>query len=642
MKEKEQIVLKFLSSQESWVTSFSISAYLNISVRTVKSYVRDINTQFPGLIESSRNGFRISNNQLLSEALNTSKANEVPQTMEDRRKYILRKLLLEEKSFGMDALAEELCISSATLFNELPKLKEELGDYELVFKTKHSNATILGEEANKKRLLSKLIYEDTEGEFLSIRQMQRYLPSFDLSVVREFIAESLSEHHYFIDDFSLLNLVLHIGIILERNGILERQVEERARSWEPLIKSHIHEIAFDITKKIGNYFKVTFQKGEVYDLALLIMTRAISEQVNELDSLQLSDIVSSDVLDLVSLMQRKTKETYGISITNPDFTMRFSLHIQNMLLRLEHNIILRNPQMKDIKNMYPFIYDVAVFISDILLKEYGYLLSEDEIAYIALHLGVLIEERKVIKHDVRAILLNPQYFYKSVDMVTRFSTVFEEGLMITNIVSREEELEEYNDNEYDMVISTIALQNITDKPWVHISSYLNNKDIFVISKKIEDVLKARVKSKVESKLKTMFRESLFFFNRRFDNNFDAISEMSDSLEIEGCVDSEFKVKLYEREKVSPSSFLNIAMPHPLEMCALKSGIAVSIHPSPLDWNGNKVNIIFMLAIHIEDNLFFKDIFDFITEVISEEKRLKKILECKTFDEFIETLVGFAR
>lgn len=50
----------------------------------------------------------------------------------------------------------------------------------------------------------------------------------------------------------------------------------------------------------------------------------------------------------------------------------------------------------------------------------------------------------------------------------------------------------------------------------------------------------------------------------------------------------------------------------------------------------------MLAINIRDSLFLKDIFDFITEVISEEKKLKTILDVKTYDDFIAALVSFAK
>jgi lichenan operon transcriptional antiterminator len=84
------------------------------------------------------------------------------------------------------------------------------------------------------------------------------------------------------------------------------------------------------------------------------------------------------------------------------------------------------------------------------------------------------------------------------------------------------------------------------------------------------------------------------------------------------------------------------MPHPLETCAFTSVVGVSLHPHGIAWNNARVNIVFLLAINARDRPFFKDIFDFITEIISDEHNLKVILEAKTFDRFIDILVSFAK
>ena len=641
MRDKELTILKFLSTQDSWVTSFSMSAFLDISVRTIKSYISNINSEIPNLIESSRKGYIVRNKKLLANVINSVKASYSPQTVEDRKKYILRKLLLETDMYDLDNLAIELFISPVTLTNELQKLRMELADFELTIKTKNNLVFIDGQETNKKKLISKLIYEDSKDSFLSIKMMQSYLPHFDLTIVKQIVSDKLQKHHYFMDDFSLLNLVLHIAITMERKLIQKTVVEDAGTgNWESLVNAHIQEMVVDITGQVEKQFGVEFVDGEIYDFALLIKTRAISNSINDINMDQLSEFVGEDIIRLVSLIQTRTKETYNITIMRQDFTVRFALHIKNLLIRLKHNIVLRNPQMLDIKNSYPFIYDVSVFIANIITQEKGYVLTEDEISYIALHLGVLIEERKVIKHEVRAILVNPQYLIKSMDIVNRLSSVFENNLLITEIVSAQHELEAYSD--YDLIITTTPFEVYPGKPYVQISAYLTNKDILSVSKKIEEVLKDRIKVKVKSKLEMMFKEELFFVGESFKNQNDAINVMADALEKQGIVDSSFKKKLFERERVSSSAYMNIAMPHPLEMCALNSAIAVSIHPNAITWNNNKVNIIFMLAINIRDSLFLKDIFDFIIEVISEEKKLKTILEVKTYDDFIATLVSFAK
>ena len=640
MKNKELAILKLLMSQEGWVTSFSMSALLNISVRSIKSYIRDINLQAPGLIESSREGFRARDKDRLSGLISSNRSSSLPQTSDDRRRYVLRKLLLVEKTYDIDKLSGEIFISPVTFLNELPKIKAELSDFDLTIKTKHNLISIQGPEANKKKLISKLIYEDSEGSFLSIKHVQSYLPSFDLSVVKDIVSDALRTNHYFMDDFSLLNLVMHIAITMERRRSQGLTDESSLIEWKTLVNENIRNIVTDMTCRIEEEFSIEFLQSEIYHFALLVMTRAISDSLNSVKVDQLSEFVGDDIIRLMSLIQKKTNEAYNISIVNPDFTVRFSLHLKNLLTRLSHNIVLRNPQMLDIKNSYPFIYDVSVFIANIVTQETGYALSEHEISYFALHLGVLIEERKVIKHEVRALLVNPQYFLNLSDLSSKLSSAFENNLLLTGIVPSQEDIGNYSD--YDLIITTIPIVPGYSRPFVQVSNYLTNKDILAVSKKIEEVLKARIKARVESKLRLMFKEELFFVSEELKSQDDVIQRLADTLESMGYVDASFKSKLFERELVSSSAYLNIAMPHPFEMCALNSAIAVSIHPGAIPWNSSKVNIVFLLAINIHDSLFFKDIFDFITEVISEEKKLKSILEMKTFEQFIAALVSYAR
>ncbi|NMB55819.1 MAG: PRD domain-containing protein [Leptolinea sp.] len=640
MRNKNVEILTFLSSQESWVTSFALSAALNVSVRTIKSYIAEVNADTPNLIESSHSGFRITNKKLLAEILARGSENTTPQTADDRRKFILKKLLLEKNEYDLDDLADELSISPSTLQNELPKLKSLLAEYELSVRTKNNIASIVGPEVNKKKIISRLIYDDSKDSFLSIKLMQSYLPNFDLVAVKDIITDALREHHYFMDDFSLMNLVLHYAITMERKlaqGEID-QSEDLVR--ETRINAHVKEIVKEMSEKIAAKFNLAFDDTDLYNFALLIMTRVISNTINKENTDRLSEIVGDDVVRIVALMQTRTKENYNISITNEDFTVRFSLHIKNLLTRLQNNIILRNPQMLEIKNSYPFIYDVSVFITNIITQETGYEISEDEISYIALHIGVLIEERKVIKYEVRAILVFPQYYLSSHDMVQRISAAFGNNILITGVAASIDELESYSD--YDLILTTIPLPGCVCKPCVLISSFLINKDILAISNKVEEVLTARTKAKVESKLKIMLKEELFFVNADFKDQDDVINVLGDKLYNQGYVGSDFKDRLFERENVSSSAYNNIAMPHPLEMSALKSVIAVSIHPNAIRWNDSKVNIVFLLAINILDRLFFKDIFDFITDVISEDRKLRSLLDVKSYDEFIETLVSYAR
>jgi lichenan operon transcriptional antiterminator len=73
------------------------------------------------------------------------------------------------------------------------------------------------------------------------------------------------------------------------------------------------------------------------------------------------------------------------------------------------------------------------------------------------------------------------------------------------------------------------------------------------------------------------------------------------------VDKNYKNEIYEHEEVAPSSYGNIAIPHPLSNDAISSVIAISINPTPIQWGSNKVNIVFMLSLQEENREHFKDI-----------------------------------
>jgi lichenan operon transcriptional antiterminator len=396
----------------------------------------------------------------------------------------------------------------------------------------------------------------------------------------------------------------------------------------------------DILDSLHEKAGIKFTAQETNDFSLLVMSSVIKDSLDKMQTGALEETVGEDVIRLVKMMQGKAEEWFNITLADPDFTVRFALHIKNLLIRLENNILLRNPQAAMIKNTYPFIYDVSVYMACIITQETGHILIEDEISYITLHLGVLIEENNNIKNKLKVILLNPRYFYNSLELAERISRIFKDNLLIAGIVSLEDELEDYSD--YDLIITTTPLAGFTDTSFVRISRHLNNNDISAVYGKIADILKTRIKMKVEAKLKHIFREELFYINRGFKDQNDAITVMADDLVERGYVDTNFKEKLFHREEVSSSAYSNIAMPHPLEMCAFTSVVGVSLHPHGITWNNTRVNIVFLLAINTRDRLFFKDIFDFITEIISNEHNLKVILEAKTFEKFIDILVSFAK
>lgn len=636
MKDKKYQVLTYLSQQKSWVTAVEISVALSYSVRSVKSYIADLNSAYPDIIASSRNGFLLENFSLASQILNTSPSS-IPQNSEGRISYIIKKLIMEGLSYNLDQMAEDLCISPLTLTNEISRLKSKLGEFDLVFKSKNNIGSIEGSEKNKKKLISHLIYEDTKDFCCNLESLQVYLPNLDLKIVKHIITDILLKHQLFIDDFALMNFILHVGITMERSREGASSKETLPENVDDIIAPFILEIMEKMAKEIKQYFNITLTSGDIYDLSLLLMSQVVPENLMDSKKTSLEDVITPEIHELIELIQNKVRNTYRFNLNSQDFILRFALHLRNMLVRLKHNIHLRNPQFLTIKNTCPFIYDVSVFIADIINQREGCILSEDEIAYIALHIGVLIEEQRALMNKVMVLIVCPQYYSIHLNLVKKIGMIFEDDIIIAGVISSSDEIINYKD--YQFIISTIPIIPHPSVPLIQIPVQMGNKDIGAITSVIESIKKQQLKMKMENKLKFLFYEDLIFFNQDFPSEKEAITFMADALEQQGFVDADFKESIFERESISSSAYTNIAMPHPFEMCSKQTAIAVSVHPSGINWKNNKVNIIFMLAIQEDDRPIFRDIFDFVTEIISDNRYLHALVSTKSYQEFIDLLVS---
>jgi lichenan operon transcriptional antiterminator len=141
-----------------------------------------------------------------------------------------------------------------------------------------------------------------------------------------------------------------------------------------------------------------------------MMTSAVSNHITKLHIDQLDELVGPEIEELLYEIVRSVRSTYSIDLKEDSFMIRFAFHLKNVLERVEHNINIRNSQFRKIKNDFPLIYVIAVYISNIINKKTNHTLSEDEIAYIALHIGVLMEEKKAYSEKLTCVVLAPDYY----------------------------------------------------------------------------------------------------------------------------------------------------------------------------------------------------------------------------------------
>lgn len=284
----------------------------------------------------------------------------------------------------------------------------------------------------------------------------------------------------------------------------------------------------------------------------------------------------------------------------------------------------------NIKKHCPIIYDIAIFISFRINKLLNVEMSEDEIAYLALHVGAEIERQKTNKDKIRCVLLCPEYINMDTRLYNEILFEFGNQLSIIACVSYEHELASL---DFDLLITTLNLEKtknyeiIVTPPF---SQNIDKKKIYNAIDKITSSMRYRI---LKENFNSYFNEEIFFSNIDVKNKEELISRLSDKMLELDYVNNDFKQSVLEREKASSTAFGSIAIPHSVHMNALKTSIAVVISKKGIKWDNNLVNLVLLIAINEFDKKTFKNLYEAIISLFDNNDIINLTKNCTTFKDF---------
>ncbi|MDD4643397.1 MAG: hypothetical protein PHG99_07880, partial [Erysipelotrichaceae bacterium] len=82
-----------------------------------------------------------------------------------------------------------------------------------------------------------------------------------------------------------------------------------------------------------------------YDLLILIITRIRPRSLDKLTDSQIDTPFGNALEKIVNLIQRKVYDNYFFSLDKYEFRVRLLLHLNNMFIRINNSINIRNPQL---------------------------------------------------------------------------------------------------------------------------------------------------------------------------------------------------------------------------------------------------------------------------------------------------------
>lgn len=625
MKEKQRELLLFLVEKEQPLTSKQLSSHLGISQRTIKNYVKELNSHDSQLvIASSQQGYLAIKDSAMALLEHAEQVVTIPQDYMERAYYIIKKLLISHEIVSIFDLCEELHISYSTLKNLLTKMNGTFESFHLHFSSTNNYLKIVGEEKDKRSLMSHIIYTETNNNFFNWNGLfQSYGEAYiqNLSAV---IKDVFKQNHYDINDFSFMSLILHLTILINRvrsgkyiEGETILNIEQKEK-----------KIMEDLCEAIETSFDITLTPSEISEIYILFKTDVNLSLVQ--NTKEVKELVGGPIYHKAIALIESVNQMYKIDLMTDHFIIPFVLHLKRLKTRLKYHTYNKNPMIQSIKQSFPLIYEIAVYLSMQLEKDNQVVMVEDEVAFIALHVGTEMERQQKNAEKIKCVLLCPDYMAICTRIEGFLLANFNHDLHLVASVRYQHQLDSL---DFDLLITTFEIEPTSQYKIFQINLFDVERSKSALYQVINQIKTQSKNNILKQNFDQYFQPAIFFVNPPFSTKEELISQLSQQMATLDYVSESFGPHVLEREQMSATSYGQIAIPHSIHMDAIKTCVSVIIMTEGFLWDDTLVNIILLTAINDVDRRNFRIIYEAILELFEEKDIAQLASSLLTFQDF---------
>jgi lichenan operon transcriptional antiterminator len=634
MSDKYERLLEQLVHSDGWVTATELADQLGVTTRSVRSYVTAAKAAAHPLpiITASTSGYRL-NREAYATFISGERAKDSDfDTPRDRVHHLVRRLTEAPQGLDVHALADSLFVSESTIESDLRKVKALGEDAGVSLSRQGSTVRLTGSESDHRRLLSKLFHTESAQGFLELENVQREFGFDRLGLFKTDLIAMLDEQGYFVNEYGVNSVLLHVAIAVDR---VVRDPRPAPPSLTP--DAAREPVSFGLAALISTHFEVRLGDVDLGYLATLLTTRVITPGQGQPVEKIIENYVDAENLELVRSVVSQVRDEYLVELNDEAFMVRLALHLGNLVARAQENTFSRNPLVRSIKTSYPMIYDVAVFMASQIQRAKSITMNDDEISYIALHIGSFLERQSRREERLTVAIVCPGYYDMHTILRERIEAALGDELSVEVVVTRVDI--DWLDFSSDLVLTTFAGKAVADNIVV-IQPFLTDGDIDNIHRAITRVRRHRRRAQIKDDLLMYFSDGLFLRNEAAASEVDMIRKLGTLMVTRGIIDQSYVDGAVERELMSSTAFTDtIAVPHAMVMTATRTSIAIAVNETPMTWGDNRVNVIALIAFSSSGRSSFQQVFDQFVEVFADRGDVLELIKRSTdFGTFIEQLV----
>lgn len=609
LTERQNEIIKLLN-QYHILSADKIAKMLNVSTKTIRNEIHKINSSLNlnYIISQKGTGY------LINEQIQLEKEYASEQNIQ----YLILKKILNHDFYNFYELADELFISESNLQRHIKRVNEIIQKRNSSIKIcRQQNQLYLnGTETEKRQITTYFLMNELNQYNFNLSMYQSLFLRIDILELKKIITEFNNAHHLNLRDVEIISLVIHVALMLERvirgNEIIN-EVD--------FVNDEYNHLSIQFANILQIRYEIKLNKSEIKYLSLLLAGKVPSIEENDIN----------EVKQFIQQLIIEINESFDVDLQQDSkFADNFLIHLIGLKRRITNHTFLNNPLIKELQKNFPLIYDMSVFIALKIQEFFSTQLYEDEIGYITLHLMGAIERLHTSLHK-KIVLIYPfgQAGYDYI--VKKINHIHDLEIEICCQLSM---FDAFQIKEYqpDLVISFVHIEEKVGYPIYVCHNLLLEEDI----ENIYNILKGNHTFKKN----VFFEKELFHIYNDIENKEDVIHRLCESLYYKGYVDQQYEGLVLAREQIAPTAYGSMfAIPHAVKKAGFATRIAVALLDKPIDWNQQKVRLVFLFCLTKERNEEFDLLFEKLVGLLDESKKVRELLKCKKYEEFLELFLS---
>lgn len=634
---RQRKLLHILQDTSGFTTGQQLASELNVSPRTIRSDVVAINTNLAPhnakILSERSKGY-------LYQAEDPQKIKEMNRidtaffTKEDRVRFLSLKLCLSDEPLNLYDLEDEMFVSHTTLMYDLHALKLAyvLNEPNIRLIQSKNNISFEQDEKKIRTILLGLFHDGWDyNDHANAFYGYQFLGDDVMELILDEIPVILRRCQVRMDDPSVIALELSCAIMYHRcrTGhslpVRSEPAHDDASAW------HMTEEIFRCLEK---ELDTSFPAQEKENIYLSIASSRLSD-MSRVTRDSISDYIAPSIIRAGDRYLQKIDHVLGLDFsTDDDFYITLLFYLRD--LHTDHTIFNKQGNLNVAKEALSAELEIAWLFQEIALEQFGHVLSQTELIYLAHCISGALEFYFVTHPDkkLRTVLCCHRNMPSAWALKRQVLGAFSNYLEITDLIPVNTK-NAFDFSDTDLILSTVN-KNITDRrssQTLTISYLLTPSDLSNISNYIQHHRIRTLCPSSTAHLDLLFQSAFWHECASYTERFPIIEALANDFIREGIATEQHLIRILKRESVTSYVtrpglvFLHTLLP------AEKTQLSFVTLDHRIMWNGQKIRTVVMAMFREEDrNLLFwlKYIFNSMNYDIDSLKMKKTRKEITDF------------